>query len=215
MTSYEAVRLKVRRSYAKATASLRRRSLVSPDFTIISNNCWAGLVYQSYGIPYKTPTVGLYFMAEDYIKFVSALHDYLEMSLEFIAPSNSKYNELLKLDRMTRRHPIGLLGDVEIMFLHYASEVEAKEKWQRRTRKINWDRTLVKFNDQNSCVDEHIARFDSLDIGPRVCLTAKEHAGLASVINIPSAEGQAFVQTSQEPFGRSRHLDVTSLLNRI
>lgn len=215
MPSYEAVRLKVRRNYAKATAGLRRRFLFTTDFTIISNNCWAGLVYQSYGIPYKTPTVGLYFMAEDYIKFVSALREYLETRLEFIAPRDSKYNELLKLDNMARQHPIGLLGDVEIMFLHYASEAEAEEKWKRRTRKINWDRTLVKFNDQNLCSGENIARFDSLDIGPRVCLTAKEYAGLASAVYIPSAEGQPYIQTSQEPFGRSRYLDVTALLNRL
>ena len=37
-------------------------------FTIISNNCWAGLVYQHFGLPYNTPTAGLFFFAQDYLE---------------------------------------------------------------------------------------------------------------------------------------------------
>ena len=41
-------------------ADNRRSKLNNTDFSIISNNCWGGSVYRHYGIPYLSPTVGLY-----------------------------------------------------------------------------------------------------------------------------------------------------------
>lgn len=51
-------------------ASVRRMKLNRADFTVISNNCWAGSVYRYFGLPYLSPTAGLYFFASDYIKFI-------------------------------------------------------------------------------------------------------------------------------------------------
>ena len=51
-------------------ALARRKKLNRADFTVISNNCWAGSVYRYFGLPYLSPTAGLYFFASDYIKFV-------------------------------------------------------------------------------------------------------------------------------------------------
>lgn len=49
-------------------APFRRAKLERTDFSIISNNCWAGSVYRSYGLPYLSPTVGLYFFADYFIR---------------------------------------------------------------------------------------------------------------------------------------------------
>ena len=51
----------------------RRNKLNNTDFSIISNNCWGGSVYRRYGLQYKSPTIGLYFFAEEYIKFLMNL----------------------------------------------------------------------------------------------------------------------------------------------
>lgn len=48
-----------------------RRKLKNTEFTIISNNCWGGFIYQKYGLKYQSPTIGLFFMGKDYIKFCS------------------------------------------------------------------------------------------------------------------------------------------------
>lgn len=40
-------------------------------------------------------------------------------------------------------------GTVEIFFLHYHSEDDARAKWERRCKRVNWEHMLVKFNDQN------------------------------------------------------------------
>ena len=68
----------------------------SSSFTIISNNCWAGLVYQHFGLPYNTPTAGLFFFAQDYIKFVYNIKEYLAKDFKFISLEESRYCETLK-----------------------------------------------------------------------------------------------------------------------
>ena len=80
----DTIKLKLRKFYIKKTSKIRKRKLNNNDFTIISNNCWAGTIYQSYGLEYNTPTLGLFFMAKDYIKFVSNLKYYINKELVFI-----------------------------------------------------------------------------------------------------------------------------------
>ena len=54
----------------KLNSNRRRQMLKSTDFTIISNNCWGGHVYRRYGLPYASPTVGMYFFPDEYLKFI-------------------------------------------------------------------------------------------------------------------------------------------------
>ena len=70
-------RIIIRKIYSKLTTGIsekylsrfRKRKLFNKNFTIISNNCWAGWVYRRYNIEYKTPTVGLFIMPDDYMIF--------------------------------------------------------------------------------------------------------------------------------------------------
>jgi|GEM_PF-2020664 len=91
MPTYEGFRLKVLAIKRKVFANKRKQELINIDFTIISNNCWGGMIYESYNLPKESPTVGLFFMASDYIKFVSELKGYLSSSLTFINPENSRW----------------------------------------------------------------------------------------------------------------------------
>ncbi len=94
------------------------------NFVIISNNCWGAEFYKHLNLPYNTPFVGLYIMAEDYIKLLENFEHYLSLKLIFTENSkwsNEKYN-----------FPIGILDDIEIHFMHYKSNEEAFEKWNRR-----------------------------------------------------------------------------------
>lgn len=123
-------------------------------------------------MPYLSPTVGLYFFAEDYLKFVSDLRGYMAEELVFIKAEESKYAE-----ELTRRKqldiPVARLGDVEIVFLHYKTEEEAREKWNRRRERINWDNLIIKFSRMNLCTDEHIEVFCKLPFGHKFVLEIK------------------------------------------
>lgn len=138
-----------------------RKSIKNKNFSIISNNCWAGRVYQYLDMPYLSPTAGLYFFAPDYIKFISDLRRYVDIPLRFIEPQESKYFEEIKKRKQTEK-PIGILDDIEIVFLHYNSKKEALEKWNRRKERINFDNIIIKFSRMDLCTEKELAEFDSL-----------------------------------------------------
>ena len=135
MPTYEGLRLKVLKIRRNLFADIRRKGLQNTDFTIISNNCWGGMVYESYNLPKQSPTVGLFFMASDYILFVSDLKEYLSADLTFIRPQESKWKEEFEESESFGSYPIGKIKDVEIFFLHYHSEEEALSKWKRRCQR--------------------------------------------------------------------------------
>lgn len=212
MASIEGVRLKLRRIYIKITAKYRNKLLNDTSFTIISNNCWGGFVYKSYNIQYNSPTIGLFFMADDYVKFTSNLKNYISKDLNFIEATKSKYYNELKEDKRFGNYPIGKLGDIEIMFLHYKDENEAYEKWTRRCERINWNKILVKFNDQNGCTEENLKVFNDIS-HKKVIFVSKVHEDIKSAVYIKSAKNQKEVYASQEPFGRSKYINITKILN--
>lgn len=149
---------------------------IRTDFSIISNNCWGGLVYQHYGLPYSSPTVGLFFFATDYIKFVYDIKSYLQKPLEFIPLEKSKYRDtLIEYGGECIKCPIAICGDIEIIFMHYHTVEEAKEKWERRTARINWDNVIYKFSEMNHCSEADLMAFDGLPVKNKVVFTHKDY----------------------------------------
>lgn len=158
----------------KIGSKKRNNDLLNKDFTIISNNCFAGLTYEYLNLPYNSPTIGLYIFAKDYIKFIYDLKYYLGIELKELKPANSKYyNELLKLGQ--EDSVMGILDDVEIVFLHYKSFEDAKDKWTRRCERVNFDNIIYKFNDQNLCTINELEAFHRFNAKNKICFTAKKY----------------------------------------
>lgn len=214
MVTYEGIRLKIRKSYINLTAKYRRKKIIHDDFTIISNNCWGGMIYQSYGIENKTPTIGLFFMAEDYIKFVYDIKKYISLTLKFIEPEETKYIEYFKKHDKFGKYPIGRLGDIEIHFLHYNSNEEALTKWNRRVKRINWDKIIFKFNDQNLCTPELIKKFCELEVKNKICFTTKQY-NYKNLYHIKSLFKYPHIKASYEPFGKSFYVNINNLINKL
>lgn len=231
MLSVESIRLKFRNKiFIPLLCNKQRTKIDDEDFTIISNNCWGGTVYESYNLRKNSPTVGMFFMAEDYIRFLVNLREYLCGKLTFINPQKSKWRQEVEVDSRFGKYPVGLLEisrghyeSIEIFFLHYHSEQEAKEKWERRVQRINWDRLLVKFNDQNGCKEEHIENFIKLPYTNKLFITgriweesqnyAKElRGGFIYVKQWPKGD---FIRASFEPIGRNKYLDLNCLINNL
>lgn len=51
MPTYEGLRLKILKYWRVGLANQRKKQLKSTDFTVISNNCWGGMIYESYNLP--------------------------------------------------------------------------------------------------------------------------------------------------------------------
>lgn len=214
--TYEGFRLKVLEMYRKLPAKRRRHTLKHTDFTIISNNCWGGMVYECYGIPKQTPTVGLYFMAADYIKFISNLRYYINQELVFISSEESQYYDQFKNNQDWVKYVKGRLDDVEIVFMHYHSKEEAYEKWRRRCKRINWDKIIIKFNDQNGCTREDVEAFFKLPLKNKLFFTVKHWGkldGNPGMFILPQHVNCDFITASHEPYVKNRIFNVTQYIN--
>ena len=168
-------------------AKLRLKRIQNRDFSIICNNCWGGYVYRRYGLPYASPTVGLYFFAEEYLKFCNNLKLYLETPLTFIRWQDSKYSTALEGKNQTAC-PIGKLGDVEIVFLHFKTEEEAKDKWERRSARVNFNNLIYKFSQMNLCTMEHLKAFDALDVTKKFVFVSGKQKSIRSAIRVSSED---------------------------
>lgn len=221
MPTYEGFRLKIQKYKRLGLANFRKKQLKSTEFTIISNNCWGGIVYESYNLPKQSPTIGLFFMAKDYIEFLSDLKGYIYGELTFINPDESRWKNAYQVsgDKRFGLYPVGLLSNgknsIEIFFVHYHSEQEAREKWERRKKRINWDRLLVKFNDQNACTEVDVDRFMNLPLKNKLFFTCKHwpNEKEKEYICIHQFPKNDFILTSYEPVEKTRYINITKVVN--
>lgn len=172
---------KLRLQINKVGSNFRKKKLNVQNPTIISNNCWAGIVSQYLGIKYYTPTIGLYFFAEEYIRFLEDFDYYIKQDLKIIETKDSKYyDEMIKKNHQDAI--IGKLDDIEIVFLHMKTGKEAIEKWNKRVQRINKKYIIFKFCEQNECTKKHVERFEKLPFKNKICFTTKDYPGYKSVI---------------------------------
>lgn len=203
---------KIRLSINKIGSKSRRNKLKIKNPTIISNNCWAGIVSQYLGIRYNTPTIGLYFFADEYIKFLENFRYYIKQKIVVIDAKDSKhYNEMIKKGHGEAL--VGKLDDVEMVFLHYHSKQEIIEEWNKRVKRINWDYIIFKFCDQNSCEEKHIYSFDSLPFKNKICFTTKEYPNLNSVITFYNQKGRSEVE--RDYYVSHKYLNIVKYINNM
>ncbi|WP_347052934.1 DUF1919 domain-containing protein [Flavobacterium olei] len=160
-----------------------RTRLKNHNFTIISNDCWGGGVYEDLQLQYTTPIVGLFFHAPCYIDFLENFNHLIHLQLLF--KDESKYKEANDY-RFQNNHyyPIAKLKEVEVHFLHYESVQEAISNWNRRKARINYNNLFFKFSDSNLCTPELIERFDKLPVpeNNKVMFAAKKMNTVKSVV---------------------------------
>jgi uncharacterized protein (DUF1919 family) len=107
----------------------------------------------------------------------------LSCDLKFIDSSESRYAEILKLKHQDNV-PIGVLDDVEIVFPHYATKDQVKEKWKRRVKRINWNNLIVKFSEQNLFDYEDLKAFDELPYKRKLMFVKQPYPDLQCAIQL-------------------------------
>ena len=105
------------------------------DFTLIARDCVGGVLYHQLKLKFLSPTINLFFEPEDFNLFCLHLKDYLDL-------------EVAELKNSGQPYPVGLLSPknkppIKIHFMHYDNFKEAKEKWNERKKRINWDNIFV------------------------------------------------------------------------
>lgn len=198
----------------KMFAPYRRRQLSNTDFTIISNNCWGGVCYDHFGLEKLSPTVGCFIMTDDYLRFIMNLDYYLLQDLVFIPLWKTKHYEEWKNDPDMRNVPIGVLGDVEIVFLHYRDPELAKAKWCRRVQRINRDNLIFKFSYMNNCSVSDINRFVNMTLpGKKICFVKDDSIAQIDSCLVYYRGFEDSDQIYNDTYYWDKYFDVTSFIN--
>ena len=191
-------------------APIRNKTITDTSFSIISNNCWGGLVYQRYGLPYSSPTVGLYFFADDYIRLLADLKGYMAIPITIIPVEESNHRDLI-ISRHQERFPIGRIGDVEIVFRHYLTPEEAIEKWERRKKRINYENLIIKFSEMNQCSEDMLYSFSHMPYSTKFAFVSSNRLNDNCFIYYKGFEKQRQVMDDTSHY--CRYIDLNCLIN--
>jgi uncharacterized protein (DUF1919 family) len=162
------------------------KQLRNTEFCLISNNCLGRRLYQILGRDYNTPFVGLFMMPACFTELVTHFEGYMRQELRFV--NESKYPAHNRQRNASEPYPIGILGNAEIHFLHYKSEKEALEKWNRRKRRIDY-KHLYYVTVANGLYDEAmLTKFAGSDASNKVCFHRQKDVQLPTGVYIPSED---------------------------
>lgn len=144
-----------------------QEQLDNENFTIISSTCVGGKIYHDLGLRFTSPTINLWIGAKDFLKFVKDLKYYLEDC------------ELSEIKDSNEENPVGILGEgnkkVTIHFTHYPNFKIAKEKWNSRKKRVNYDKIYIFFTDMNGGDNVGVVKeFNKLPYKNKVMFTGKD-----------------------------------------
>lgn len=162
--------------------------------SFIANNCFGGRIPQDLGMKYNSPTEGLFICYPDYIEFLSDFQQYTMGGVNFRKRSKSDMvNQWL--DTLPHQVPIGFIPngekEVEIIFLHYHSEQEAREKWERRCKRINHENLVVFGSDNDNCTRQDAIAFLNLPFKNKIFLSAHDW-------DIPNSSEYCFIKEMEK-----------------
>ena len=132
--------------------------------TIISNNCFGGVIARSNNMKFCSPTVNLQILPEEFPRFCANLKHYMDAEVRRIrlmnlGPRHTEYMHHMFSD--FPNCPLGLVDDIVVVFQHYDTFDEAKEAWDRRKTRIDYDSICYLFHAKNEsykpCVEEFLA----------------------------------------------------------
>lgn len=174
----------------------KQRRLNNSHPTIIASNCNGGYILHDLGLRFNTPTINLFFLPGDYLKFITNIDKYLDTELIEIKSELS--------------YPVGILGDIRIFFMHYNSFEEAKEKWMERAKRIDKNNLFFMMTDKNGCTYEQMKKFDNLPYPNKLIFTHKPQPDIRSAVYIKGfeSEGEVGILSDWKPgFWKRRYLD--------
>lgn len=192
-------------------AYYKNKQLNNKDFSIISNNCWGGITYEEYGLRKNSPTVGCYIFPDDYLNFISNLQHYFSLDLKFVNVKDARHYDQI-VNNGNEDCPIGVLDDVEIVFVHYKTQEKAYNKWMSRVKRVNWNNLIFKFSYQNNATMEQVNTFDKMALpGKKFVFVNIPNHGLKSGVYYHGFEKDHYVWN--DTFFAHRYFDVTKFLN--
>ena len=176
------------------------------NFEIIANNCWGAEVYKDLGLAYNTPFIGLFVPSSCFVKLAARPQYWLQQPLSFMEISQYAYWNHFRLRE--KNYPLALLGnEVEIHFLHYQSQEEASQKWQRRLQRMSFkpENLYIKFCDRDLLNQDDIQLFEKSSLPHKVFFSAKPYPGITSNVWLREFAGDEQVMDGKALYSVSQY----------
>ena len=114
------------------------------ECSFVSENCRASELHNWLQIPYRSPFMNAVLDSEVFGRFLQNLEFNVNQPLTFISIENCTTRQ--KSSQSIGHYiPIVYFGDpsLEIHFIHNTSDQEVLEKWNRRIKRINYDKIIT------------------------------------------------------------------------
>lgn len=143
----------------KYKVKITQNTIDLKNITVFSQNCIGGVMYHDCGARFLSPTVNLYMLPSDFIKFVNNFEFYLSQKPEITMGEN---------------YPIGYFSDgLKVNFMHYKTVDEALDKWESRKKRINKDKIFIICVERDGFNYENYIEFKKIKY-PKVLFTIKK-----------------------------------------
>lgn len=120
--------------------------LYESELTILSNNCWGGIAYNTLGMECLSPFKNLFINDYDYLIILSNLKYYIGINPQFSRNETDIHTGI--------EYPVLKIENIEIHCNHYTDSCKAIDDWIRRAKKINYDNILCEMYTENRNIAE-------------------------------------------------------------
>ncbi len=115
--------------------------LYESQMTILSNNCWGGMLCKALGMECRSPLKNLFLTDEDYLKLLSDLKFYFSQVPCYKRDDIDVHSK--------KKYPVLGLCDIEIHCNHASGPDEAIRDWMRRVKKVNYNNLFCEMYTEN------------------------------------------------------------------
>lgn len=149
------------------TVLQRRKQLQNHDFSILCNRCIGGVITHAVGEQFRSPTVNLIVADNAFLFFCEHVREYADCPIE--QPTEEELRILPKAS-----FPIGVLRgkedlpDIPIFFMHFKTFAQAKEKWEIRYKRINYDNICIMMDCKMHATKKFLDEFEKLPFERKV-----------------------------------------------
>ena len=179
MSLFSKFRSAINKLQRKAINQTYQKRLTNQGMSVISANCVGAFILHDLNQPFNSPFVNLYLDPSDFVRYLQNIEFYQAQPLQFIQTEKS--------------YPVGLLDDLKVHFMHYHSEQEAKEKWEARSQRLDFNNLFIMMTDKDGgkgAKYEHLQAFDNLPYPNKVVFTHKPYPELESAFYIKGFENE-------------------------
>lgn len=151
--------------------------LVNQNPTFISNNCTAGIIYNLLGMRFTSPLINMFVKDDDYFSLIENFKQNMESEI-LLTGINYDSGTQLKYPVYTIRNT-----GIKLYMNHYGDFSVAKEKWDIRKTRINYDNIIYIFKAENQ---ESANKFSKMNIGKKIMFSSFRNTEMSNNVYIDS-----------------------------